>query len=142
MGSKQITNPQGAFGYTDLTATLYQEASEFKAGGTITANTPVSITSTGTVIATATDGVAVIGVALESGVSGDTINVCLKGVVTNVSAGGATTNGTQVIRSATTAGYVTSSATPVVGTVVGMALGASASNKVTIWVNPGTNTSS
>lgn len=141
-GSKTITNPNGAFGYTDIGDKGPQYASDMLCGGTITAKTPVSITSTGTVIATATDGVAVIGVALDSGVSGDTIRVCHLGVVNSVSAGGATTLGTQVIRSATTAGYVTSSATPVVGTVVGFALGASASNKVAIWVQPGSNTSS
>jgi hypothetical protein len=60
----------------------------------------------------------------------------------SVLAGGATTLGTPVIRSATTAGYVTSSATPVTGTVVGFALGASASGRSDIWVLPGTNTSS
>lgn len=141
MSGKQITNPAGAYGVTDLQQKGYQEAVDMAAEGTITAKTPVSITSTGGVIATATDGVAIVGVALESGVTGDSISVCLKGVVTLVSAGGATTLGTPVIRSATTAGYVTSSATPVTGTVVGFALGASSSNKSTIWVLPGTNTS-
>lgn len=142
MGSKQITNPGLAYGQTDLTLNGYQEATEFIAGGTITTKTPVSITSTGTVIATATDGVAVIGVALNSATSGQVVNVCMKGLVAGMSAGSAMANGTQVIRSATTAGYLTSSATPVVGTVVGFALGASASNLVTVWVAPGTNTSS
>ncbi len=141
-GPKSITNPGGAYGVTDLQQKGYQEVIDLQCEGTITAKTPVSITSTGGVIATATDGVAVIGVALDSGTSGQVIRVCKYGLVTLVSAGGATTLGTPVIRSATTAGYVTSAATPVTGTVVGFALGASSSNKSTIWVNPGTNTSS
>lgn len=143
MATQQISNPQGFGGVTDLQAkgTAVGQA-DMRAEGTIVAKTPVSITSTGGVIATATDGVAIIGVALEAGVSGDNISVLCLGGPVSMSAGGATTLGTPVIRSATTAGWVTSSATPVTGTVVGFALGASSSNRSTIWVMPGTNTSS
>ncbi len=143
MATQQISNPQGFGGVTDLQAKgTIVGAADMRAEGTIAAKVPVSITSTGGIIATATDGVAIIGVSLEAGVSGDnTAVVCLGGPV-SVLAGGATTLGTPVIRSATTAGYVTSSATPVTGTVVGFALGASSSGRSWIWVLPGSNTSS
>lgn len=137
MASTQIENPNGAFGYTTLDQKSGQNAFTMQAGGTIVANTPVSITSTGTVIATSTGGLAIVGVATEAAVSGQTLSVVTLGVVT-VSAGGATTLGTPVIRSATTAGFVTSSAAPVSGTTVGFALGASAGGTVAVWVSPGT----
>lgn len=138
----EINNPQGAFGYTDLQTKLPYRAEPFKAGAAIAAKVPVSITSTGTVATTATDGTAIVGVSLNAAASGDDVLVVVWGIAENMSAGGATTLGTPVIRSATTAGWVTSSATPVTATVVGFALGASASNTVDVWVLPGTNTSS
>lgn len=143
MTTQQIANPQGFGGITDLQAKgNIIGAGDFKAEGTITTKTPVSITSTGGIIATATDGVAVIGVALEAAVSGDNTSVICLGGPVSMLAGGATTLGTPVIRSATTAGYVTSSAAPVTGTVVGFALGASSSSRSWVWVQPGSNTSS
>lgn len=143
MATQQISNPQGFGGITDLQAKGNIVAgADMRAEGTITTKTPVSITSTGGIIATATDGVAVIGVALEAAVSGDNTSVVCIGGPISMLAGGATTLGTPVIRSATTAGYVTSSATPVTGTVVGFALGASSAGRSWVWVMPGTNTSS
>lgn len=143
MADKQIDNPSGAFGVTDLQSKLHFSTGEFAAAAAIAARVPVSITSTGTIATTATDGVAIIGVSLNAAsAAGETVQVILGGIAENMSAGGATTLGTPVIRSATTAGYVTSSATPVTGTVVGFALGASSSNTVDVWVNPGSNTSS
>lgn len=142
MAGKQIDNPQGAFGVTDLQSQLGQNVMSFKAAAAIAAKVPVSITSTGTVATTATDGVAIVGVSLNAAASGDTVLVIVNGIAENMSAGGATTLGTPVIRSATTAGYITSSATPVTGTSIGFALGASASNQTDVWVMPGTLTSS
>lgn len=142
MPSTQITNPNGAFGYTTLQQKGPVQTIEVLAGGAIAAKAPVSITSTGTAIQTATDGVAIIGVALNAIASGSTGQVITTGIAQGMSAGGATTLGTPVIRSATTSGYITSSATPVTGTVVGFALGASASGVSDVWVLPGTNTSS
>lgn len=145
--SSVINNPQGAFGNTNIQTNNPPVVRPMKAGAAITAGAngagvPVSITSTGTVATTATDGVAIVGVSYgNSAASGDNVQVITSGPAL-VSAGGATTLGTPVIRSATTAGYVTSSATPVTGTVVGFALGASSSNQSWIWVLPGTNTSS
>ncbi len=142
MTTSQLANPNGAFGYTGLQQKGDVNCVTVLAGGAIAAKAPVSITSTGTAIATATDGVAIIGVALNAIASGATGLVITCGVAQGVLAGGATTLGTPVIRSATTAGYITSSATPVTGTVVGFALGASASGLSDIWVLPGSNTSS
>lgn len=146
MPGQQISNPSGAFGYSSILDKSPRDTMEFQAGGTIAGNptsigVPVSITSTGTVIATATDGVAIVGVSYDNATSGKTFSVITRGVAL-VSAGGATTLGTPVIRSATTAGYVTSSAAPVNGTVVGFALGASSGGNSYIWVAPGTNTAS
>ena len=142
MADKQISNPAGAFGVTDLQQKLPQRTGEHVAGGAILAKAPVSITSTGTIIQTATDGVAIIGVALNALSTGETGQVIYHGIASGVLAGGATTLGTPVIRSATTTGYITSSATPVTGTVVGFALGASSGGRSDVWVQPGTNTSS
>lgn len=142
MPSTQLNNPNGAFGYTGLQQKGSIQTVTMLAGGAIAAKAPVSVTSTGTAIATATDGVAIIGVALNAIASGATGEVIVCGPAQGVLAGGATTLGTPVIRSATTAGYITSSATPVTGTVVGFALGASSGGLTDIWVLPGSNTSS
>lgn len=143
MAGKQIGNPSGAFGVTDLQQKLYANTGEFVASAAIAAKSVVSISSTGTVATCATDGVGVIGVALNAAsAAGKTVQVILNGIATNVVAGSATTLGTPVIRSATTAGAVTSSATPVTGTAVGFALGASSGGVSSIWVLPGANTSS
>lgn len=136
-----IGNPQGAFGNTNIQTNNPPDVRVMKAGAAITFSSPVSVTSTGTVATTATDGVAIVGVAYTAAASGDNVQVITSGPAL-LSAGGATTLGTPVIRSATTAGYVTSSATPVTGTVVGFAMGASSSNQSWVWVLPGSNTSS
>ena len=141
--AESIGNPSGAFGVTDIAQKVTPQTMEFPASAAILAGAPVSISSTATVATTATDGVAIIGVTLNAAsAAGKTVSVVLKGVVDGVLAGGATTLGTPVIRSATTAGYITSSATPVTGTVVGFALGASSGGVSSIWVLPGSNTSS
>ena len=136
---KLISNPNGAYGYTSIDQKLPQTTEEFLAGGTITAKVPVSITSTGTITATATDDTAsrVVGISLKAITSGKTGLVITGGIASGVSAGGATTLGTPVIRSATTAGYVTSSASPAVGEAIGIALGASSSNQVSVYVSLG-----
>lgn len=135
---KIISNPNGAFGYSSIDEKLPRTTEEFLAGGAIGAKVPVSITSTGTITATLTDDVAarVIGISVKAIASGKTGLVITQGIASGVSAGGATTLGTPVIRSATTAGYVTSSATPAVGEFLGIALGASASNQVSVYVDP------
>lgn len=139
--SNVIGNPQGAFGVTSIQSNNPPVTRPMKAGAAIAAGVPVSITSTGTVATTATDGTAIVGVSYGAAASGDNVLVITTGPAL-MSAGGATTLGTPVIRSATTAGYVTSSATPVNGTAVGFAMGASSSNQTWVWVLPGTNTAS
>jgi hypothetical protein len=136
-----LGNPNAAFGYSNIQQNNPPVTRPMKAGAAIAAGVPVSITSTATVATTATDGTAIVGVSYAAAASGDTVQVITSGPAL-MSAGGATTLGTPVIRSATTAGYVTSSATPVTATVVGFAMGASSSNQTWVWVLPGTNTSS
>lgn len=142
MPSTPIGNPSGAFGYTSMDQKLHKTTGEFLASAAIAAKTPVSISSTGTIATCATDGTAIIGVTLKAIASGKTGQVILSGIAVGVLAGGATTLGTPVIRSATTAGYITSSAAPVTATVVGFALGASSGGVSDVWVLPGSNTSS
>ena len=80
MATQQINNPQGFGGVTDIEAKGNKiGVGDMRAEGTIVARTPVSITSTGGIIATATDGVAIIGVALEAGVSGDNVSIVALG---------------------------------------------------------------
>ena len=137
-----IGNPSGAFGTSDIDRKIPPKTIEFVASAAILKGAPVSISSTGTVATTATDGTAIVGVAYEAASAANkTIQVVILGPA-SILAGGATTNGTPVIRSATTAGYVTSSAAPVTATVVGWAMGASASGRSWVWVAPGSNTSS
>ena len=142
MPDKQIANPAGAFSFTSLQQKLPQITGEFVAASAIAAKAPVTITSTGTIAQCATDGVGIIGVALNAIASGKTGQVIFVGIAENMSAGGATPLGPPVIRSATTSGYITSSATPVTGTVIGFALGASVSNQTDVWVMPGSLSSS
>lgn len=138
MSGKSIGNPSGAFGYTDLDQKLYQQTAEFQAAGAISAKAPVTITSTGTIAQAATDAVAslVVGIALNALTTGETGQVIVLGSASGVLAGGATTLGTPVIRSAATSGYVTSSASPAVGEQIGIALGASSGGTVNVWVLP------
>lgn len=137
MSSKQIDNPSGAFGVTSPDEKLGQTTAEFVAAGAIAAKAPVVAAATvGYVAQCATDSAGVIGVALNAIDTGDTGQIILMGGAASVPAGGATTLGTPVIRSAATSGYVTSSATPAVGTKVGIALGASSGGVSTVWVLP------
>lgn len=140
--SGNIGNPSGAFGVTTLNQLIPPQTMEFKASAAISAGVPVSISSTGTVATCATDGTAIVGVSYTAAsAAGKTIQVVVRGPA-SILAGGATTLGTPVIRSATTAGYITSSATPVVGTTVGFAMGASSGGYTNVWVQAGSLTSS
>lgn len=137
-GSKTITNPNGAFGYTDLQTKLPSWPGEFSASAAITGPAVVAIGTDGTVATAATDGTAAltIGIAVESIASGDTGEVVCMGIAENVPAAGGVTAGALLKRSATTAGYVSATATPAVGEVIGVAINASASNTVDVWVIP------
>ena len=137
--SKVFNNPQGQGGYTDLQTLMPGSVGTFKAAGTIAKGRCVSLSTTGTVTQSATDGTAtlVVGISLESAVSGDSIKVATEGIAENVGAQGTINAGAIVIRSATSAGYVAASATPSAGEPIGIAFNASASDTVDVWVSKG-----
>ncbi len=97
--------------------------------------------TTGNGVATAaTDGTAslVVGIFQEASATTDqVIPVVVLGLAENVPCNGTVAAGDLVKRSVTTAGYVAATATPAVGEVVGVAVNASASNVVDVWVRPG-----
>ncbi len=136
MADKAITNPAGAFGYTDLKTKLWSLEAPFLASAAITAPAVVSIGTDGSVATTATDGAGalVVGIAVESIASGFTGGVVVHGIAENVTADGAITAGAILKRSATTAGAVAATATPAAGEAMGVAINASAGGTVDVWV--------
>lgn len=136
MADKALTNPMGAFGYTDLTTTSYQLEFQGKASAAITGPVCVSLGTTGEIATTATDGTAglCIGIAVQSIASGSVGGVVILGLAENVTAEGTIAAGAIVKRSATTAGAVAATATPGVGEALGVAINASAGGTVDVWV--------
>lgn len=136
MANKQLINPMGAFGYTDLDQQLYQETGTFKASAAVTAKRVVAIGTDGRVAVAATNGTAAlaIGVSNQTIASGASGNVVLGGIVTGVAAAGAIAAGDVVKRSATTAGFVSTTASPATGEAIGIAIAASASNTVSLFI--------
>lgn len=136
MGTPTIVNPNGAFGYTDLQTKVGSLQMEFKTSAAVTAIQVVSIGTAGTIAESATNGTAslVIGIAPEAIASGDTGNVIVFGLAENVPCDGAVAAGDLLKRSATTSGSVAATATPAAGEVLGVAINASSSNTVDVWV--------
>lgn len=136
MGTPTIVNPNGAFGYTDLQTKVGSLQMEFKTSAAVTAIQCVSIGTAGTIAESATNGTAslVIGIAPEAIASGDTGNVIVFGLAENVPCDGAVAAGDLLKRSATTSGSVAATATPAAGEVLGVAINASSSNTVDVWV--------
>lgn len=141
MADKQLLNPAGAYGYTALTDGLATSQSEFRTSTTVTtALTVVAMGTDGRVAIAATNGTAslCIGVALETaGAANGIIEVATSGFVGSVPCDGAVAAGDVLIRSGTTAGSVKASATPATGEAIGVAVAASASNVVTMYVSKG-----
>lgn len=135
-GSKIINNPLGAFGVTDLQNQLPSLEGEFKASAAITAPKVVAIGTDGQVATAATNGTASlqVGVAIKDATSGGRAKVVYYGIAENVPAAGSVAAGDIVKRSVTTAGYVSATASPAAGEAIGIALNASSSNTVDIWV--------
>lgn len=141
-GLKQITNPLGAFPPSGLTAASASDpgqiVQELQCSTTVTATAAVALSTTNTykVAAAATDGTAslVVGIAITSGVSAGTCDVVTFGLAKAVPVAGAVAQGDVLKRSATTAGYLSATATPATGEKIAVALAASASNTVDVWV--------
>lgn len=135
-GSKTVNNPLGAFGVTDLQNQLPSIEGEYKASAAITAPKVVAIGTDGQVATAATNGTASlqVGVAIKDATSGGRAKVVYYGIAENVPAAGSVAAGDIVKRSVTTAGYVSATASPAAGEAIGIALNASSSNTVDIWV--------
>lgn len=142
MAEAQITNPLGAFPVSGSTAAqstvVGPQTKEMKASTTITALQCVSIATDGTyqVAPTATNGTTslVRGIALNSVTSGQVCDVQVAGLVKSVPVDGTVAAGDVLKRSTTTAGKLATTATPAFGDQVAVALAASASNVVDVWV--------
>lgn len=138
MADKQITNPAGAFGVTDLNQKGWRLEAPMKASAAVTAKRVVSLGTDGTVAITATNGTALlqVGIAVDAIASGSVGEVIVAGFASGVPATGAISAGDPVKRSTTTSGSVSVAATTsgVVGEVIGVAIANSASNLVDIWV--------
>lgn len=136
MGTPTIVNPNGAFGYTDLQTGLGSLQLEFKANAAVTAKRVVSITTAGKVAISATNGTAslTVGIARQAIASGDTGQVIVFGIAEDVPCDGAVAAGDRLKVSVTTSGSVSATATPAAGEVIGVAINASSSNTVDVWV--------
>lgn len=137
MPEQQITNPNGAYGYTDLQTKVWSLAAEFKATAVaIAAKRCVAISTTGTIAISATNGTAslTIGITQRAIPASKTGAVIIMGMAEDVPCDGAVAAGDLLKRSVTTAGSVAATATPAAGEVLGLAINASASNVVDVWV--------
>lgn len=136
MGQKQITNPGGAFGYTDNDQKFADDAVPFIASGAVTAKTLVQINTDGTVTIAPTNGTAslCIGVARDAAATGSAVTVQRSGYVKGVTAQGAIAAGDVLKRSATTAGAVATTASPATGEAFAVAVAASSGGLVDIFI--------
>lgn len=138
MAGKVITNPAGAFGYTDLETQLFCQTAPFVTSAAVTSKRVVAIGTAGTVAIAATNGTAslTIGIASAAIASGQAGLIIIGGIAEDVPCDGAVAAGDLLKRSVTTAGSVAATATPAVGEVIGTAINASSSNTVDVWVTP------
>lgn len=139
MGSKTITNPTGAYGYTGADQTLWNEtATCVVSTAAIAAKQVVQIDPAGTVrVATTTPNALQLGISLAPGAVGQAVNVAVQGAVGSVPyTGTAPTAGDVLIQSGTTAGRVAVSNTPGLGQSIGFAIGAGVGGLVDVWVGP------
>ena len=136
MAEAQIKYAQGQFGYTDLRSGLWSQEAVFQATAVIVARNVVAIDTNGRVATAATNGTAslALGVAQDAATTSGGVSVVVGGIAENVSAAGAIAAGDLVKRSVTTAGYVSATATPAAGEVLGVAINASTANTVDVWV--------
>jgi len=139
MADKTITNPNGAQGYTDLQTTLFSVCAPVLASATVPAKRVVAFGTDGSVSTATTDGTASLnlGIAPDAIPVGTTGDVVILGIAEDIPCAGAVAAGDLLKASATTAGYVSATATPAAGQVIGVALAASSSNTVDVWMPGG-----
>lgn len=139
MGSKTITNPAGAYGYTGADQTLWNDAAAFAVStAAVTAKQLVQIDPAGTVrVATTTPNPLQTGITVSAAAVGQAVNVAVQGAVGAVPyTGTAPAAGDVLIASGTTAGRVAVSNTPGLGQSIGIAIGAGSGGIVDVWVGP------
>lgn len=132
----KIVNTVNAYGYSDLQTGVWSLQAPFKTSAAVTGPAVVSINTAGLVATAATDGTAslTVGIAPASIASGSVGRVIVLGLAEDVPCAGAVAAGDLLKRSVTTAGKVSATATPAAGEVIGVAINASASNVVDVWV--------
>lgn len=132
-----VKNSNSAGGDTSLETKCFNLVAPFKTSAAVTAKRVVSIGTDGKVATSATDGTASLCIGISTGsnvASGDTARVVVAGLAENVPCSGTVARGDLLKRNTTTAGYVQATATPAAGEVIGVAINASASNVVDVWV--------
>jgi len=139
MADKTITNPNGAQGYTDLQTTLFSVCAPVLASAAVPAKRVVAFGTDGSVSTALTNGTASLnlGIVVNAIASGSTGQAVVLGIAEDIPCAGAVAAGDLLKASATTAGYVSATATPAAGEVIGVALAASSSNTADVWVTPG-----
>jgi len=140
MGSKTITNPTGAFGYSTLDQQGWNESAPFVVStAAVGAKQLVQIDPAGNTVrvATTTPNQLQVGITQQPGNVGQTVNVIVQGTAAGVAyTGTAPIAGDVLIASATTAGRLAVNNTPGIGQSVGMAINAGAGGVVDVWVTP------
>lgn len=129
----------GAYGYTDLQTKNAPVVEGMQASAAIAAPRVVVNGTDSRVATAATDSTPslIAGINIKAvSAAGAEAHVVTLGLAENVPATGTIAAGDLLIRSVTTAGSVSASATPTTGAVLGRAINASASNTVDVWVSP------
>lgn len=137
MAGKTINNPTGAHGYTDLETEVYCTTAPFVASAAIADKVVVAVDTAGNTVATAaTNGTAslCVGISQDAIASAQVGLVIIHGVAEDVLVNGAVAAGDILKRSVTTAGRVAATASPAAGEALGVAINASASSLVDVWV--------
>lgn len=141
MATSSINQPHAAYGYTGLDTVVGQDVIDLEASAAVTSKRAVTIGTNGKVALAAHDSTAslVIGIAANGSTvtTGDVVRVVVRGVVTSVPCDGAVAAGSILKRSVTTTGSVAATASPAAGETIGVALAASASNVVSVYVCKG-----
>lgn len=137
-GSNQIQNPTGAFGVTDLESQLFHINAEAVASAAISGCKVVAIGTDGKIATAATDGTPslAVGIAQRSIAINKVGSFVVLGIAENVPAAGAVAAGDILKRSVTTAGFVSATISSADGEAIGVAINASSSNTVDVWVFP------
>lgn len=117
---------------------MFSQTAQFVTSAAVTAKRVVAIGTAGLVAIAATNGTAslTVGIAQSAIASGQAGLVVTQGIAEDVPCDGTVAAGDLLKRSVTTAGSVSATATPAAGEVIGVAINASSSNTVDVWVTP------